>query len=208
MFEPHKIARTGAVGRAMFVSHEREKLLNALIYFIRETKHAHTLKLFKLLNFLDFEHFRQTGRTVTGLDYQAFPNGPVPRELWEELKRGGEPDLRQSIAMWAEKDEITDAVLRRVFKPRGAFDSKYFTKRELKIMERLALFFKEYNAESMTEFSHGYRKPWSKIWNDGKGRDATIPPELSLDAEALISDVPNIEKQELEFRKELRRTSA
>ena len=55
----------------MFVSRDREKLLNAIIYFLRETKHCHTLKLFKLLNFADFEHFRQKGRTITGLEYRA-----------------------------------------------------------------------------------------------------------------------------------------
>jgi hypothetical protein len=43
---------------SMFVSHDREKLINAIVYFLGETNHCHTLKLFKLLNFSDFEHFR------------------------------------------------------------------------------------------------------------------------------------------------------
>jgi uncharacterized phage-associated protein len=192
----------------MLVSRDREKLLNALIYFIRETKHAHTLKLFKLLNLLDFEHFRQTGRTVTGLDYEAFKNGPVPRSLWKEFQHGGNADLRAAIAMWAEKDEINDAVLRRVLKPRVGFDPKYFTKRELKIMERLAFFFQDFKAEDMTEFSHGYKKPWTKIWDNGKGKNATIPPELSLESDPIISGIPNIPKDDLELRKELLRDIA
>ncbi|MBV5275047.1 MAG: DUF4065 domain-containing protein [Lamprocystis purpurea] len=29
---------------------------------------------------LDFEDFRQTGRSVTGLDYQVWKFGPVPVE--------------------------------------------------------------------------------------------------------------------------------
>ena len=70
----------------MFVSRNREKLLNAIIYFLGETNHSHTLKLFKLLNFSDFEHFRQTGRTITGLDYRALPMGPVPHEAIDEIK--------------------------------------------------------------------------------------------------------------------------
>ena len=48
----------------MIVTREREKLLNAMVFFCQKTKHCHTLKLFKLLNFLDFEHYRQAGRTV------------------------------------------------------------------------------------------------------------------------------------------------
>ncbi|WP_456664297.1 Panacea domain-containing protein [Bradyrhizobium sp. LB13.1] len=61
----------------MFVSRDREKLINAIIYFLGATNHCHTLKLFKLLNFADFEHFRQTGRTIFNLDYKALPKGPV-----------------------------------------------------------------------------------------------------------------------------------
>jgi hypothetical protein len=78
----------------MFVSRDREKLLNALLYFLRETNHCHTLELFKLLNFSDFEHFRQTGRTIFGLRYRALPKGPVPTELFDEIKRGGVKDMR------------------------------------------------------------------------------------------------------------------
>src|SRR4029077_2080417 len=38
----------------------------------------------ELLHFLGFEHFRQTGRTVTGSLYSAWPMGPVPDDLWHE----------------------------------------------------------------------------------------------------------------------------
>ena len=51
----------------MFVSRQREKLLNAIVFFVTRTKNCNTIKLFKLLNFLDFEHYRQTGESVTGL---------------------------------------------------------------------------------------------------------------------------------------------
>jgi hypothetical protein len=57
----------------MLVTHDREKLINAIVYFLGATKHAHTLKLFKLLNFSDFEHFRQTGRSIFNLEYRGAP---------------------------------------------------------------------------------------------------------------------------------------
>ena len=66
---------------AMLVSHEREKMINAIIYFANHTRHLGKIKLFKLLYLLDFEHFRQTGRSVTGLDYRAWKFGPVPVAL-------------------------------------------------------------------------------------------------------------------------------
>src|SRR5437588_7300824 len=106
----------------MFVTRDREKLLNAIIYFLGATNHCHTLKLFKLLNFADFEHFRQTGRTITGCEYHALPKGPVPTKLFDEIKRGGEKDLRSAINLNEVKDEITDALLRRDLKARVQFE--------------------------------------------------------------------------------------
>src|SRR5450755_4195858 len=131
----------------MFVSRNREKLINAILYFLRETQHCHTLKLFKLLNFADFEHFRQTGRTITGLDYRALPKGPVPTALFDEIRQGGDKDLKTAIALYEVKDEITDALLRRDLKARIPFDKKWFSKRELSVLERVAEFFSELRAE-------------------------------------------------------------
>lgn len=195
-------------GRPMFVSRDREKLINAIIFFLRGTNHCHTLKLFKLLNFSDFEHFRQTGRTIFGLDYRALPMGPVPTSLLEEIKRGGEPDLKAAVQLFEIRDDITKELQRRDLKARGAFDKKYFTKRELKIMERVAEFFKELKAADMSEFSHMKHLPWRSVYQGGKGTGHYIPPELALEADALVHDVPTIPREEMEFRKELLRDSA
>lgn len=192
----------------MFVSRDRERLLNAIIYFLRETNHCHTLKLFKLLNFADFEHFRQTGRTITGLDYRALPKGPVPTKLLTELKSGGKKDLKEAINLFEVKDEITDALLRRDLKARGQFDKKWFTRRELKVLTRIAELFRDLPADDMTKFSHENKKPWATIYADSKGEGQLIPPELIFEAEALMKEVPSINPEELEYRKELLRDSA
>jgi uncharacterized phage-associated protein len=192
----------------MLVSRNREKLLNAIIFFLRGTNHCHTLKLFKLLNFADFEHFRQKGRTITGLQYRALPKGPVPTALFEELRHGGAEDLRTAIGLFEVKDDITDALLRRDLKPRVPFDKSWFTKRELKILERVAEFFRDLRAEDMSEFSHENKKPWSQVYLDGKGNGQVIPPELILGTKPLVHDVPDIDREEMEYRRELLRDTA
>jgi uncharacterized phage-associated protein len=60
----------------MEIDRQREKL--AAAFFAANTKYCGVTKLCKLLYFLDFIHYRQTGRTVTGLEYRAWPKGPVP----------------------------------------------------------------------------------------------------------------------------------
>jgi uncharacterized phage-associated protein len=192
----------------MFVSRNREKLINAIVYFLRETRHCHTLKLFKLLNFADFEHFRQTGRTIFGLDYRALPMGPVPTQLNDELKKGGQPDLRAVVTLWEERDELTNDLLRRVLKSKAAFDSKHFTKRELKVIERIAEFFKELKAQDMSEFSHMKHLPWAQIYQGGRGTGKLIPPGLILETEGLMKEAPTIDADELAYRRELLRDTA
>jgi uncharacterized phage-associated protein len=187
----------------MFVSRNREKLINAILYFLRETQHCHTLKLFKLLNFADFEHFRQTGRTITGLDYRALPKGPVPTALFDEIKQGGDKDLKTAIALYEVKDEITDALLRRDLKARIPFDKKWFSKRELSVLERVAEFFSELRAEDMSEFSHENKKPWASVYSEGKGTGQLIKPDLILDTQPLMSEAPTISKEDLADRREL-----
>ena len=46
----------------MLIEHNREKLINSIIYFISNTKYCGKTKLFKLLYYLDFMHFIGTKR--------------------------------------------------------------------------------------------------------------------------------------------------
>lgn len=193
----------------MFVKRDREKLINAIVYFLNETKHCHTLKLFKLLNFADFEHFRQTGRTIFGLDYQALPKGPVPTKLFDEIKRGGDADLKAAVSLTPVKDHINDTILRRDLKARSQFDKQYFSPRELKVIALVAEFFRDLKAEDMSEFSHRKGEPWRHVFGEkGGGKGRLISPELSLDAEPLNKDAPTISLDELEDRKDLLRDIA
>ncbi len=187
----------------MFVSRDREKLINAIIFFLRNTRHCHTLKLFKLLNFADFEHYRQTGKTITGLEYRALPKGPVPTSLLDEIRRGGSKDLKEAVALFEVRDDITDELLRRDLKPRREFDARWFSRREIKIMDRVAEFFRDLRADDMSEFSHGQRKPWRSVFRQGEGSGSLIPPDLSFSGDAIVHDVPTIDADDFAYRQEL-----
>lgn len=185
----------------MFDSDQREKLLNAIIFFVAKTKRCHTLKLFKLLNFLDFEHFRQTGFGVTGLDYKAWPMGPVPSALWHEINHGGDEDLRKAVSVVEIKDDLTGALARRVITARATFDKSYFSKRELQIMEALAEIFSEIEGNDMSQFSHYRNLPWRKVFKKGEGNRQSIPYELARTSDPIIGSLPTLSDEEYEYRK-------
>ena len=54
-------------------------MLNAIIYMANNTMFCGKTKLLKLLYFLDFKHFNQTAKSVTGLDYFSLEKGTVPK---------------------------------------------------------------------------------------------------------------------------------
>lgn len=158
----------------MLIEHDREKLLNAATYFVKKTKYCGKTKLLKLLYFVDFMHFRETGKSVTGLEYYAWDFGPVPTELYEEMDNPG-PDLKEALSFLPIKDKSFVEI-----KAKKRFDDRYFTKRELRILERVAFIFKEARAEDMVEASHLPNHPWEKTIKT-KGRMVKIDYLLALD---------------------------
>lgn len=62
-----------------------QKIINGIKYFVSNTKNIGRTKLFKLLYFWDFIHFKKYGLTVTGYDYYTFPFGPVPKDLYDKI---------------------------------------------------------------------------------------------------------------------------
>jgi uncharacterized phage-associated protein len=159
----------------MLKTHEREKLINAIVFFAKNTKYCGKIKLIKLLYFLDFNHFAQTGRSVTGLDYRAWKMGPVPTTFYQEWDEPGD-DLTAAVDILPTK--IIDHTREEVV-AKKEFDNSHFTKRELRIMEELASRHRDDYAKQMVNATHA-GGPWSKIWDEGRGDGDRIPYNLAI----------------------------
>jgi uncharacterized phage-associated protein len=163
--------------KQMIVTHNREKLLNAIIYFIENSGSMGKTKLFKLLYFLDFEHFKETGRSVTGLEYHAWKMGPVPVALQEEIENP-EADFIETLDV--EFGESNGYKFTN-FKSKSKFDSKYFTKRELRLLKDIADRYFMDIAKEMVFRTHLEKEPWHRVWEVEKRRFDKIPYEYILD---------------------------
>lgn len=160
----------------MLISPARQKLINAVVYFAANTRHCGKVKLFKLLYLLDFTHFRETGRSVTGLDYLAWQLGPVPLKLvqeWDQL----EPDLAAAVEIRPEK--VID-YNRELVVPKVSFDPGPFTRREMRLLEDLATRFRDELTKPLVNYTHAERGPWDKIWDEGRGDNMRIPYILAI----------------------------
>lgn len=169
------IATTSPNNR-MLLSHEREKLINAIIFFANNTRFLGKTKLCKLLYFLDFGHFKETGRSVTGMDYYAWKMGPVPVDLYEEVE-APEPDMADKVEFIEQPTKRGSMLTVRAL---AAIDESLFSKRELRIMRSLAEEYRDRLAEDMAEATHLENQPWHKIYIEEGKRQEVIPYELAL----------------------------
>lgn len=161
-----------------------DRLRNAIVFFAKNTEACGKIKLFKLLYLLDFEHFKQTGKSVTGLNYEAWKYGPVPTELndvWAELRAG------KSAAVEI-VDEPQFSYVRETVKVRPGieFNDENFTARQMKIFESLCERYMLNMSQAMVDVTHQQNGAWDKVWNNGEGDHMPIPYEL-----AVAEDAPN-----------------
>lgn len=166
----------------------RNRLINAVVFFAENTLHCGKIKLFKLLYLLDFEHFRETGKSVTNFEYQAWKFGPVPIDLMEEWEEFG-ADLSAKVHI--EPEPVYDYTLQAVKVNQGMrFDDDDFTARQLRIMGELATRYRDTRSPTMIDVTHEINGAWDKVWHGGQGARKVIPYELSIS-----DDVP--ERDEL-----------
>ena len=159
----------------------RTKLLNAILFFAKNTKFPNTTKICKLLYFFDFKHFKQTGYPSIGLQYFAFKQGPVPRSFWLEVKDGKVPDdFKDKLGLLPHKDQYDPNFVEREFKAIQSPDMLVFTPREKRILEELAFVFRDVKAKEISEISHIKNQPWD-MTKKQKGINAPIDYLLALD---------------------------
>lgn len=183
---------------------KREKLLNAIIYFSKNSRYCGKTKLFKLLFFLDFEHFKEVGRSVTGLSYNAWRMGPVPTKLLNEVE--AESDSKESQTDLSKAVEIKHIAVGKshpmmTFTPLVEFNRQLFSKREIKLLEHIAKENYHLLGEQMVEKTHLPTLPWHRVHQLERNELGEIPYRYAIaddDVEMLEMLAENKINEEIE----------
>ncbi|MGI9107673.1 MAG: type II toxin-antitoxin system antitoxin SocA domain-containing protein [Pyrinomonadaceae bacterium] len=183
----------------MIVKHHKEKAYNAITYFLDHTILCNKKKIYKLLFLLDFEHFNQTGRNVTGYDYFAWKMGPVPTQLHEAI--GSRDDELLEYFDIVEEEGSKHGFDATSLSHKQPFESKYFSKREFALLESLVERFDMMSGGDMERFTHRKHTPWYRVWVEEGKRQEKIPYEYALDglAEADKETILDISHERKEF---------
>jgi len=170
----------------MTINVYRNKLLNAILFFAKNTRHCNKTKLLKLIYHLDFIHFKQTGFPSIGLTYYTYKEGPVPIRFWKEVQHGEVPlDFRGKFDILIThnpKLNEEEYIFTSLVEP----DLSFFSPRELRILEALAKTYKDKSAKQISEETHLPNQPWDTTLKT-KGRNKQIDYMLSLDKHSSIS---------------------
>jgi uncharacterized phage-associated protein len=171
----------------MAVNMMRNKLINAVLFFAQNTKHCNTTKISKLLYFLDFQHFEQTGYPVIGLHYYSFDKGPVPKDFWLEVRDGIVPaDFENKLVLVRKTDDFSPKYKETEFVPKAKPDMDVFTSRERKLLEKIAFIYKDTKASELSEITHKEDKPWINTTKN-KGVNKPIDYIEAIDSKSPIN---------------------
>lgn len=181
----------------MIITHSREKLINAVLYFSQKTKFCGKTKLMKLLYFLDFMHFKETGKSVTDLNYFAWEQGPVPKTFFEEISESPRKDLKSLVTI-KDTGDFQHISPQKGKKP----DLDFFSPRELKLLKDISFIFRDVQAKEISDISHLPNEPWNTT-KITKGMFELIDYSLAIDrksAQKLPLDIAkqrHLERQEM-----------
>jgi hypothetical protein len=148
---------------------ESRKFKEMILYFsqrgIDEGLVIGSTKLNKLMAFSDFEAFAELGAPITGATYQRLPLGPAARQLVPMRNQL----LGDKEARWKENQENEwDDVLIPISTP----NLKVFEAPQLRIMDRVFVELRPYNAKASSDLSHERLAGWRVLKNK-----ETIPYE-------------------------------
>ncbi len=181
----------------MIITHSREKLINAVLYFSQKTKFCGKIKLMKLLYFLDFMHFKKTGKPVTDLNYFAWEQGPVPKSFFEEISDSPKEDLKALVTI----EDTGD--FQHISPQKGKkADLDFFSPRELKLLKDISFIFKDVHAKEISDISHLPNEPWNTT-KTTKGMFELIDYALAIDKKSAKKIPLDIAKKRFSERQEM-----
>lgn len=155
-----------------FKTPDLRKFSEMIVFFVKKLEPWKT-KLNKLLFYADFITHKQTGFSMSGVQYRAIPMGPVPNNfnsIFEYLANKDELDIYYT--------SFADGGIGEQFKPNASkdFNLELFNGLELQILNSVVERFKNTSTNEIIEISHK-----EKAWIENKGEKKLIDYNYSYE---------------------------
>lgn len=140
-----------------YISFSSKKAAESIKFFCSRLGGVFVTKMNKLLFYSDFVKYKREGRGLTGLKYMAIKHGPVPKDYGELYSRAEDIDMEEYIY----PNGTSGIILVTNKEP----ELSAFTQSELKILEDVCEYFRNYSAGKISEQSHR-EKGWIECSKD------------------------------------------
>ncbi|HJU45372.1 MAG TPA: type II TA system antitoxin MqsA family protein [Chitinophagaceae bacterium] len=135
------------------------KISSLIVMFIKKCKAEFNdrLKLNKLLFFTDFCHYKNYGKSISGLSYRAIQYGPVPA-CYDNIYTY----LENEQIITSEWIRLQNGSAREIFKPGAEAEANLFSKEELETIDAILQHFRETSTWDIVDLSHK-EKAWKEL---------------------------------------------
>lgn len=124
----------------------KEKILNMILYFANQT--VLKTKLLKEMFYTDFLYYKNTCKSITGLEYTKLQFGPVPDQFELILNECVKEKLIEYKIEYNNQYECHNISAIKKFEP------SVFNEDELKILKHVKEKFKKFGSKDIVDFSH------------------------------------------------------
>lgn len=147
-----------------------DKLTAMVLYFSEQMKPFKT-KLNKLLFYSDFQHYKTTGFSISGISYRAIEMGPVPtrfQSIFEQIQQQGDIEI---VCQVFENDKVGEQ-----FVNISTFNKTLFTAEELETLEKVKNRFEGVKTKEIIDLSHE-----EKAWIENQEGKQIISYDFAFD---------------------------
>ena len=143
----------------------QDKAFNALVYFAERIKPLYLTKAIKLLYLADEMAVRQTGVPITWLNYKVWKLGPVPEDIYQQVKfahhqyHKGNHTIKH-LEISEPPETLRDGIL---LTPARAFDDAQFSDYDIEVLDHIIKAYGKLNADQLIEMLHAKGTLWHKL---------------------------------------------
>jgi uncharacterized phage-associated protein len=151
----------------MEITLAQEKAFNVLVYFAERIKPLYFTKAIKLLYLADEMAVRQTGVPITWLNYKVWKLGPVPEDIYHQVKfaqhqhqKGLGSDAIKYLEISEPIEPLRDGIL---LKPALAFNDDQFSDYDVEILDAVIGAYGKLNSDQIIDLLHAKGTLWHKL---------------------------------------------
>ena len=166
---------------------DKEKVIETVLYVVNEMPGLSFMQIFKIMYFAEQDHLVKHGRMITGDDYVAMANGPVPSHTYAALKAVKGVNSWVNVAGLKARIEIQDSY--HVY-PMGSADTDFLSPTDIECLDASIRMYGVCTAGELSMLSHG--PAWSSTERNRRMKVADIAAE----AEASEEQIKYLEEKE------------